>query len=203
PRRAGGRGARAPRAGAHGHGGLPPGRGRRAHDGLRPGRLARPSPGGGRGGLARGLRGPPRLRIPAPREPRQRRGRRGGRAGAAGGGQAWPPAQATEDAGRGCAGAALAARAPDLVLAAEAGREAWGGELPAPASVLKRGPHGIVASEDGRRLELPAPTGPVVDTTGASDALAAGILLGGGLEEAVRRGLGAAGACLARVGAMP
>jgi sugar/nucleoside kinase (ribokinase family) len=43
----------------------------------------------------------------------------------------------------------------------------------------------------------------VIDTTGAGDALAAGFLLGGSLEEAARRGLEAAARCVARVGSMP
>ena len=37
----------------------------------------------------------------------------------------------------------------------------------------------------------------------AGDALAAGFLLGGSLEEAARRGLEAAARCVARVGALP
>jgi sugar/nucleoside kinase (ribokinase family) len=43
----------------------------------------------------------------------------------------------------------------------------------------------------------------VVDTTGAGDALAAGFLLGGSLEEAARRGLECAARCVARVGSLP
>ena len=43
----------------------------------------------------------------------------------------------------------------------------------------------------------------VVDTTGAGDALAAGFLLGGSLEEAARRGLEAAARCVANVGSLP
>jgi sugar/nucleoside kinase (ribokinase family) len=43
----------------------------------------------------------------------------------------------------------------------------------------------------------------VVDSTGAGDALAAGFLLGGSLEEAARRGLEAAARCVARVGSLP
>jgi sugar/nucleoside kinase (ribokinase family) len=99
--------------------------------------------------------------------------------------------------------AALAELEPDLLLATEAERGALGGDLPAPAWVLKRGARGVVVSDGGRRLELPAPAGLVIDTTGAGDALAAGVVLGGGLKDAAARGLRAAAACVARVGAMP
>jgi sugar/nucleoside kinase (ribokinase family) len=82
--------------------------------------------------------------------------------------------------------------APDLVFANE--RE-WE-ELGAPGYdvVLKRGARGIVAG--GR--EYPAVEAPVVDTTGAGDALAAGYLVGG-----PELGLAAAARCVATVGAMP
>ena len=53
------------------------------------------------------------------------------------------------------------------------------------------------------RLDLAPVEGEVVDPTGAGDALAAGFLLGGSLEEAARRGLEAAARCVARVGSLP
>jgi sugar/nucleoside kinase (ribokinase family) len=48
-----------------------------------------------------------------------------------------------------------------------------------PLLVATRGAQGAVAIEDGRRYETPAePQGPVVDTTGAGDLFAAGLLAG-------------------------
>ena len=60
----------------------------------------------------------------------------------------------------------------------------------------------IVVTEDVR-LDLAPVEAEVVDTTGAGDALAAGFLLGGSLEDAARRGLDAAARCVARVGSLP
>ncbi|HJZ61294.1 MAG TPA: PfkB family carbohydrate kinase [Miltoncostaeaceae bacterium] len=105
--------------------------------------------------------------------------------------------------GPGLLRAELATLAPDLVLANEAERAALGGDLGAPEWVLKRGAAGCVAVLGGERLELPAHPAEVVDTTGAGDALAAGVLLGGAPEEALERGLAAAAACVGRLGAMP
>ena len=53
------------------------------------------------------------------------------------------------------------------------------------------------------RLDLAPVEADVVDTTGAGDALAAGFLVGGSLEEAARRGLEAAARCVATVGSLP
>src|SRR5206468_8054739 len=64
--------------------------------------------------------------------------------------------------------------APDVVFASEAERDALAGTLEA-RWVLKRGADGILV--DGRAH--PATAVDVVDTTGAGDALAAGVLPGG------------------------
>jgi sugar/nucleoside kinase (ribokinase family) len=92
---------------------------------------------------------------------------------------------------------------PDVLFATEAEREALGGELAAPAWVLKRGERGCRFSRDGESIELPPDPGPVVDTTGAGDALAAGFLLGGTLEQAAARAMRAAARCVAGLGSMP
>ena len=62
------------------------------------------------------------------------------------------------------------------------------------AWVVKRGADGVVV--DGEAF--PAVAVDVVDTTGAGDALAAGLLVGG-----TRLGLEAAARCCAQLGAMP
>ena len=100
--------------------------------------------------------------------------------------------------------ARLAAIAPDLVLATEEEADVFGGELPAPAWLVKRGARGVRGgARDGTRFELPAEPTRVVDATGAGDAFAAGAALGGSLDDMARRGLRAAARCLAGVGAMP
>lgn len=93
---------------------------------------------------------------------------------------------------------------PDVLFATEAEWEMLGGAyLTAPTGVLKRGARGCTVVTADARLDLQPVTADVVDTTGAGDALAAGFLLGGSLEEAARRGLDAAARCVARVGSMP
>jgi sugar/nucleoside kinase (ribokinase family) len=94
--------------------------------------------------------------------------------------------------------------APDVLFATEAEWEMLGGAyLTAPTGVLKRGARGITVVTADARLDLAPVDADVVDTTGAGDALAAGFLLGGSLEEAARRGLEAAARCVARVGSLP
>lgn len=94
--------------------------------------------------------------------------------------------------------------APDVLFATEAEWEILGGAyLAAPLAVVKRGPRGITVVSPDARLDLAPVDGEVVDATGAGDALAAGFLLGGSLEEAGRRGLEAAARCVATAGAMP
>src|SRR5436190_7383523 len=94
--------------------------------------------------------------------------------------------------------------APDVLFASEAEWEMLGGAyLTAPVGVIKRGPRGCTVVGDEARLDLAPVDAEVVDTTGAGDALAAGFLLGGSLEEAARRGLEAAARCVARVGSLP
>jgi sugar/nucleoside kinase (ribokinase family) len=68
---------------------------------------------------------------------------------------------------------------------------------------VKRGADGGLWRRGETVVRRPAPAIDVVDTTGAGDALAAGFLLGGSLEEAARRGLEAAARCVARVGSLP
>jgi sugar/nucleoside kinase (ribokinase family) len=87
---------------------------------------------------------------------------------------------------------------PDVIFANEAEWQALGAtDGLALTAVIKRGPLGIsVFGQDN--VDYPAHEGPVVDTTGAGDALAAGFLVGGpelALETAAR--------CVAKLGAMP
>jgi ribokinase len=94
--------------------------------------------------------------------------------------------------------------APDVLFATEAEWEMLGGAyLSAPTGVLKRGPRGCTVLTEETRLDFAPVEAEVVDTTGAGDALAAGFLLGGSLEEAARRGLDAAARCIATVGSFP
>ena len=94
--------------------------------------------------------------------------------------------------------------APDVLFATEAEWEMLGGAyLTAPTGVIKRGARGIVVVTEDARLDLASVEADVVDTTGAGDALAAGFLLGGSLEEAARRGLDAAARCVSNVGSLP
>jgi sugar/nucleoside kinase (ribokinase family) len=94
--------------------------------------------------------------------------------------------------------------APDILLATEAEWELLGGAyLSAPIGVLKRGARGCTVFTADAKLDFAAVDSEVVDPTGAGDALAAGFLLGGSLEEAARRGLEAAARCVATVGSMP
>jgi sugar/nucleoside kinase (ribokinase family) len=94
--------------------------------------------------------------------------------------------------------------APDVLFATEAEWELLGGAyLTAPLGVLKRGARGCSVFTEDAKLDFAAVDVEVVDPTGAGDALAAGFLLGGSLEEAARRGLDAAARCVAKVGSLP
>jgi ribokinase len=94
--------------------------------------------------------------------------------------------------------------APDVLFATEAEWELLGGAYPtAPVGVLKRGARGFSVFTNEAKLDFAALEAEVVDPTGAGDALAAGFLLGGSLEEAARRGLEAAARCVAKVGSLP
>jgi sugar/nucleoside kinase (ribokinase family) len=98
----------------------------------------------------------------------------------------------------------LDALAPDVLFATEAEWEMLGGAyLTAPTGLIKRGARGCTVVTADARLDLAPVEADVVDSTGAGDALAAGFLLGGSLEEAARRGLEAAARCVARVGSLP
>ena len=93
---------------------------------------------------------------------------------------------------------------PDVLFATEAEWELLGGAyLSAPVGVLKRGARGCTVFTEDAKLDFAALDTEVVDPTGAGDALAAGFLVGGSLEEAARRGLDAAARCVATVGSMP
>ncbi len=94
--------------------------------------------------------------------------------------------------------------APDVLFATEAEWELLGGAyLAAPVGVLKRGARGCTVLTPDAKLDFAAVDAAVVDPTGAGDALAAGFLVGGSLEEAARRGLDAAARCVANVGSLP
>jgi sugar/nucleoside kinase (ribokinase family) len=94
--------------------------------------------------------------------------------------------------------------APDVLFATEAEWELLGGAyLTAPVGVLKRAARGCTVFTENAKLDFAAVDADVVDPTGAGDALAAGFLVGGSLEEAARRGLDAAARCVATVGSMP
>ena len=94
--------------------------------------------------------------------------------------------------------------APDVVFATEAEWQLLGGAyFTAPVGVLKRGSRGFSVFTQDAKLDFAAVEAEVVDPTGAGDALAAGFLVGGSLEEAARRGLEAAARCVAKVGSLP
>jgi len=94
--------------------------------------------------------------------------------------------------------------APDVLFATEAEWELLGGAyLTAPVGVLKRGARGCSVFTADAKLDFAAVEAEAVDPTGAGDALAAGFLVGGSLEEAARRGLEAAARCVAKVGSLP
>jgi sugar/nucleoside kinase (ribokinase family) len=99
--------------------------------------------------------------------------------------------------------AELTELAPGVVFATEQEEQALGGPLPGVIWVRKRGPAGCEVLYDGERLALPVVPGTVIDSTGAGDALAAGFIVGGEIEPALRSGLAAAARCVATVGAMP
>lgn len=73
--------------------------------------------------------------------------------------------------------------------------------------VIKRGAAGAVAADARGRAEVAAPTIAAIDTSGAGDAFLAGFLAahlnGGGLEDALERGVALGSAAAQRVGARP
>lgn len=97
----------------------------------------------------------------------------------------------------------LAIIAPDVVFANDRELAALGSDPGSPVLVTKKGAAGCVVRWPDGRADFPAEPAQVIDTTGAGDAFAAGFLLGDSAEDAARRGLAAAAACVARVGAMP
>lgn len=93
--------------------------------------------------------------------------------------------------------------APDVVFANDQELAALGGDPGSPVLVTKKGADGCVVRWPDGHADFPALPAKVIDTTGAGDAFAAGFLLGDSAEDAAHRGLAAAAACVARVGAMP
>jgi ribokinase len=93
--------------------------------------------------------------------------------------------------------AAIARLRPNIVFANE-DEAALVGDIAAENLVVKRGARGCVVRSDGREREYPAVPAPLVDSTGAGDAFAAGCLLGG-----PKLGLEAAARCVSQMGAMP
>jgi ribokinase len=92
---------------------------------------------------------------------------------------------------------------PDVVFANERELEELVHEPPCRVLVTKKGAEGVTVRWSGGAARYPALPAEVIDTTGAGDAFAAGFLLGDSAEDAARRGLEAAAACVAQVGAMP
>ena len=93
--------------------------------------------------------------------------------------------------------------APDVVFANDQELAALGGDPGCPVLVTKKGADGCAMRWPGGHARFPAEPAVVLDTTGAGDAFAAGFLLGDSAEDAAHRGLAAAAACVARVGAIP
>jgi sugar/nucleoside kinase (ribokinase family) len=88
--------------------------------------------------------------------------------------------------------------APDVVFANEPEWEIVGGAYAlARTAVVKRGARGVRFLGD-QDADLPVVPGPVVDSTGAGDALAAGYLVGG-----PQLAVEAAARCIAKLGTMP
>jgi len=92
---------------------------------------------------------------------------------------------------------ALAELRPAVVFGNEAEIELVG-DAGAETVVVKRGARGAVVRTTGGVEELAAVPAPVVDSTGAGDAFAAGFLVGG-----VELALQAAARCVSTMGAMP
>jgi sugar/nucleoside kinase (ribokinase family) len=74
--------------------------------------------------------------------------------------------------------------------------------------IIKRGARGAaVGGRQGVRLDMPAPQVEVVDTTGAGDAFAAGLITteleGAGEAECLRRGIEAGSKAVKRLGGQP
>lgn len=102
----------------------------------------------------------------------------------------------------------LAATAPDVVLGTARELERLGGAATLAATVVeKRGPDGAVLHAAGAATEVAAVAAVSVDTTGAGDALAGGLLArvaqGASAAEALRGAVDDAALCVATPGAMP
>jgi len=94
----------------------------------------------------------------------------------------------------------------DLLLPNEEEAAALGEQSP-HETVVKLGPAGARWSDGTRTIHVPAEPGTVVDTTGAGDAFAAGLLVtrlrGAGPREALEAGCRVAARAVAQVGARP
>ena len=99
------------------------------------------------------------------------------------------------DAGAVAFRSVVAGLAPDVVFANEDEERVFGGPIPGPTWILKRGARGC--SFDGDEWQA-VPVRQVVDSTGAGDALAAGWIVGG-----PELALDAAARCVEQLGAMP
>ena len=112
--------------------------------------------------------------------------------------------RSTRRRGRSCTPGAIPGGRP---AAAERGGGGGTGEQSAHETVVKLGPAGARWSDGSQAIHVPAELGTVVDTTGAGDAFAAGLLVarlgGAGPRAALEAGCRMAARAVAQVGARP
>ena len=174
---------------------------------LRPRRRAVVRAGGARRGVAR-VRRPPPLRLRArcgSRSPRRRSSRPDSRASRARASRSTSPRGPRSAATGQCSSASSSTSSRRT----SSSRPRPSGNCSAARTSARRSACSSAARAAARvftedaKLDFAAVDAEVVDPTGAGDALAAGFLLGGSLEEAARRGLEAAARCVAKVGSLP